>query len=136
IRELRGISWDDNCGLLVWEEMPNAREWSPTSENLLSAEWQDAVRRDFNHPCVVAWGPGNETMGFPGLGSEHAGQYAFIERMVRVTRRLDSTRPVIDNDGGEHTAITDICAIHDYTPTAEKILGRYKQTLESGQLPS
>ena len=75
-------------------------------------------------------------MGFPGLGSEHAGQYAFIERMVRVTRRLDSTRPVIDNDGWEHTDITDICAIHDYTPTAEKILGRYKQTLEGGQLPS
>jgi hypothetical protein len=35
----------------------------------------------------------------------------FIERMVRVTRRLDSTRPVIDNDGWEHTDITDICAI-------------------------
>jgi len=67
---------------------------------------------------------------------EHAGQYAFIERMVRVTRRLDSTRPVIDNDGWEHTDITDICAIHDYTPTAEKLSTRYKDTLEGGELPS
>jgi beta-galactosidase/beta-glucuronidase len=116
--------------------MPNAREWSPKSEDLLSAEWQDAVRRDYNHPSIVAWVPVNESMGFPGLGSEHAGQYAFIERMVRVTRRLDSTRPVIDNDGWEHTDITDICAIHDYTPTAEKLSSRYKETLAGGELPS
>jgi hypothetical protein len=75
-------------------------------------------------------------MGFPGLSQEHAGQYAFIERMVRVTRRLDSTRPVIDNDGWEHTDITDICAIHDYTPTAEKLSTRYKEMLSGGQLPS
>ncbi len=64
------------------------REWSPKAEDLLSAEWQDAVRRDYNHPCIVAWVPVNESMGFPGLGQQHAGQYAFIERMVRVTRRL------------------------------------------------
>jgi hypothetical protein len=74
-------------------------------------------------------------MGFPGLNQEHAGQYAFIERMVRVTRRLDSTRPVIDNDGWEHTDITDICAIHDYTPTAEKLSVRYQDMLGGGQLP-
>src|SRR6476661_3207211 len=117
IEDPRWIYWCDRLGLLVWEEMPNAREWSPKAEDLLSAEWQDAVRRDYNHPCIVAWVPVNE-------------------RMVRVTRRLDSTRPVIDNDGWEHTDITDICAIHDYTPTAEKILGRYKQTISGGQLPS
>ena len=74
-------------------------------------------------------------MGFPGLGQEHAGQYAFIERMVSVTRRHDTTRPVVDNDGWEHTDITDICAIHDYTPTAEKLAVRYQETLADGRLP-
>ena len=136
IEDPRWLYWCDRLGLLVWEEMPNAREWSPRAEDLLSAEWQNAVRRDYNHPCIVAWVPVNESMGFPGLSQEHAGQYAFIERMVRVTRRLDSTRPVIDNDGWEHTDITDICAIHDYTPTAEKLSSRYKETLAGGQLPS
>jgi beta-galactosidase/beta-glucuronidase len=116
--------------------MPNAREWSPKAEDRLSAEWQDAVRRDYNHPCIVAWVPVNESMGFPGLGQEHAGQYAFIERMVRVTRRLDSTRPVIDNDGWEHTDITDICAIHDYTDTGDKLLSRYQEMVHGGQLPA
>ncbi|MDX6613897.1 MAG: hypothetical protein QOD75_3083 [Blastocatellia bacterium] len=136
IEDPRWLYWCDRLGLLVWEEMPNAREWSPKAEELLSAEWQTAVRRDYNHPCIAAWVPVNESMGFPGLGHEHAGQYAFIERMVRVTRRLDSTRPVIDNDGWEHTDITDICAIHDYTPSASKLEERYSETLASGELPT
>jgi len=79
--------------------------------------------------------PVNESMGFPGLGLEHPGQYAFIERMVSDTRRLDPTRPVIDNDGWEHTDITDICAIHDYTPTARELRGRYRLKSEGGDLP-
>ncbi len=74
-------------------------------------------------------------MGFPGLGHEHAGQYAFIERMVRATRQLDATRPVIDNDGWEHTDVTDICAILDYTPTAERLQARYQETTRGGKLP-
>ncbi|HET9526719.1 MAG TPA: glycoside hydrolase family 2 TIM barrel-domain containing protein [Pyrinomonadaceae bacterium] len=135
IEDPRWLYWCDRLGLLVWEEMPNAREWSSKAEDLLSAEWQDALRRDFNHPCIICWVPVNESMGFPGLSQEHAGQYAFIERMVRVTRRLDSTRPVIDNDGWEHTDITDICAIHDYTPSSEKLSTRYEATLKSGELP-
>jgi beta-galactosidase/beta-glucuronidase len=99
--------------------MPNAREWSPKAEDLLSAEWQDAVRRDYNHPCIIAWVPVNESMGFPGLSQEHADSMRSSSAWSRHAR-LDSTRPVIDNDGWEHTDITDICAIHDYTPTAEK----------------
>ena len=135
IEDPRWLYWCDRLGLLVWEEMPNAREWSSQAENRLSAEWQTAVRRDYNHPCIVAWVPVNESMGFPGLEQEHCGQYAFIERMVRVTRRLDATRPVIDNDGWEHTDITDICAIHDYTPTAAELAKRYDQTLAGAGLP-
>jgi beta-galactosidase/beta-glucuronidase len=135
IEDPRWLYWCDRLGLLVWEEMPNAREWSLRAEELLSAEWQRAVRRDYNHPCIITWVPVNESMGFPGLAHEHAGQYAYIERMVRVTRRLDSSRPVVDNDGWEHTDITDICAIHDYTPTAKKLKVRYRETLGGGNLP-
>ena len=135
LEDPRWLYWCDRLGLLVWEEMPNARDWSPQAQEKLSTEWQRAVRRDYNHPCIIAWVPVNESMGFPGLGQEHVDQYAFIERMVRVTRRIDSTRPVIDNDGWEHTDITDVCAIHDYTPTAKKLKVRYKDTLGGGQLP-
>jgi beta-galactosidase/beta-glucuronidase len=135
IEDPRWLYWCDRLGLLVWEEMPNARDWSPEGEELLSAEWQRAVRRDYNHPCIIAWVPVNESMGFPGLGAEHPGQYAYLERMVRTTRRIDATRPIVDNDGWEHSDITDICAIHDYTPSAEKLHERYQETMAGGPLP-
>ena len=99
--------------------MPNARAWSAEAEEMLVAEWERAVERDFSHPCVVAWVPVNESMGFPGLEAGHPGQYAFLERVVALTRRLDPHRPVIDNDGWEHTDVTDVVAIHDYTPSGD-----------------
>jgi beta-galactosidase/beta-glucuronidase len=135
IEDPRWLYWCDRLGLLVWEEMPNAREWSSQGEEYLAAEWKRAVQRDYSHPCIVAWVPVNESMGFPDLGQQHPGQYAFIERMVSMTRRLDPTRPVIDNDGWEHTDITDICAIHDYTPTAEGLRERYQMKTKTGELP-
>lgn len=136
IEDPRWLYWCDRLGLLVWEEMPNGREWSSRAEDWLAAEWKRAVQRDYNHPCIVAWVPVNESMGFPKLGEQHPGQYAFIERMVAMTRHLDPKRPVIDNDGWEHTDITDICAIHDYTPTAELLRRRYQETTSGGSLPA
>ena len=47
--------------------------------------------------------------------------------MVAATRRLDVTRPVVDNDGWEHTDITDILAIHDYSHTGEALRNRYAE---------
>ncbi|MDQ3651679.1 MAG: glycoside hydrolase family 2 [Acidobacteriota bacterium] len=137
IEDPRWLYWCDRLGLLVWEEMPNARAWSPQAEECLDAEWRRAVRRDYNHPSIIAWVPVNESMGFPELGQKHPGQYAFLERMVAITRRLDATRPIIDNDGWEHTDITDICAIHDYTATGSELQARYGVTTAEGEnLPS
>lgn len=135
IEDPRWLYWCDRLGLLVWGEMANARAWSSEAEERLLAEWERAVCRDYNHPCVITWVPNNESMGFPGLEESHPGQYAFIERVVELTRRLDPTRPVIDNDGWEHSDITDICAIHDYTPTSAELKERYRATLAGGPLP-
>jgi beta-galactosidase/beta-glucuronidase len=135
IEDPRWLYWCDRLGLLVWGEMANARAWSLEAEEQLLAEWARAVRRDYNHPSIVTWVPINESMGFPGLEESHPGQYAFLERVVAHTRRLDPTRPIIDNDGWEHTNVTDICAIHDYTPTAKEMRERYAKTLAGGPLP-
>jgi beta-galactosidase/beta-glucuronidase len=135
IEDPRWLYWCDRLGLLVWEEMPNAREWSSQAEERLAAEWKRAVQRDYNHPCIISWVPVNESMGFPKLRQHHPGQFAFIERMVAMTRQFDAKRPVIDNDGWEHTDITDICAIHDYTPTAALLRERYEEAAGGGALP-
>jgi hypothetical protein len=115
--------------------MANARDWSPKAEEWLLGEWERAVRRDYNHPCIITWVPVNESMGLPQLGKGHPGQYSFLERIVALTRRLDPQRPVIDNDGWHHTDVTDIFAVHDYTPSAQRLRERYAETLEGGPLP-
>src|SRR3712207_5828336 len=48
--------------------------------------------------------------------------------MYRLTRSLDSSRPVVSNDGWEH-ALTDLCAIHDYRDA--ETLSRVYETVES-----
>ena len=136
VEDPRWLYWCDRLGLLVWGEMANARAWSSRAEEMFLAEWERAVRRDYNHPCVVTWVPVNESWGVPGMGKGHPGQYAYLERIVALTRRIDPDRPVVDNDGWEHTDVSDIVAIHDYTASSEELLERYAETLKTGELPA
>jgi beta-galactosidase/beta-glucuronidase len=135
VEDPRWLYWCDKLGLLVWGEMANARAWSQTAEERFIAEWEEVVRRDANHPCIVTWVPINESWGVPELRQDNPVQIAFVERVVALTRRLDPSRPVVDNDGWEHTDVSDIIAIHDYTMPSEKLLARYEETLNGGPLP-
>jgi beta-galactosidase/beta-glucuronidase len=135
VEDPRWLYWCDRLGLLVWGEMANAREWSETSEEALLNEWTRAVQRDYNSPAVVAWVPINESWGVPQVNHGSAEQYGFVERAVTATRRVDPYRPVVDNDGWEHTDVTDICTIHDYTSTGTGITARYSETSKGGLLP-
>jgi beta-galactosidase/beta-glucuronidase len=135
VEDPRWLYWCDKLGLLVWGEMANARAWSPEAEEMFLAEWSRVVQRDYNHPCVVTWVPLNESWGVPEIAKGHAAQYAFVERAVSLTRFLDPYRPVIDNDGWEHTDVTDICTIHDYTKTGAEMIEKYRETTLGGPLP-
>lgn len=131
----RWLYWCDKLGLLVWGEMANAREWSPRAEEWLLSEWTRIVRRDYNHPCIVSWVPMNESWGVQEAQTSNPGQFAYLERIVTLTRQIDSSRPIIDNDGWEHTDITDICALHDYTGSAAELKRRYQNMLDFNDLP-
>jgi beta-galactosidase/beta-glucuronidase len=136
IEDPRWLYWCDCLGLMVWAEAPNAMRWSLETEENLLAEWERAVRRDFNHPSIITWLPVNESMGFYGVRRHHPGRYAFLERIVTRTRSLDPHRPVIDNDGWEHTDLTDVCTIHDYTPDLKEFEARYREAIGGGALPA
>ncbi len=112
VEDPRWLYWADRLGFLVWGEMANAYQYSPDYVRRITAEWQEAVRRDYNHPCVVAWVPMNESWGVPNLGHESE-QTEHLLALYHLTRSLDPTRPVVSNDGWEH-ALTDLCTIHDY----------------------
>lgn len=122
VEDPRWLYWADRLGFLVWAEMPSAYQFSNEAVRRTTAEWQAVIARDFNHPCIVAWVPMNESWGVPALETD-ARQRAFLHALYHLTHTLDSTRMVVSNDGWEH-ARTDLLTIHDYGH-ADSIRRRY-----------
>ncbi|WP_172369990.1 glycoside hydrolase family 2 protein [Sporosarcina jiandibaonis] len=127
IEDPRFLYWADKLGFLVWAEMANCSEYSEAAAQRMNAEWIEAVKRDYNHPCVVVWVPLNESWGISRVAYEKQQQHHSLS-MYYLTKSLDTTRPVLSNEGWEHT-ISDICGIHNYR-SAEELEQAY-ETLES-----
>lgn len=119
----RFLFWADRLGLLVWGETAAAYEFSSTAVALLMTEWLELVRRDRSHPSIVVWVPVNESWGVQDIATDPA-QQALTRSLADVTRALDPTRPVLSNEGWEHTA-SDILGLHDYTTDASVLRARY-----------
>lgn len=108
----RFLYWCDRLGLLVWGEMANAYAFDADAVDRFTREWLDVVRRDRSHPCIVTWVPINESWGVQELETR-ADQRHYITGLYHLTKSIDPTRPVISNDGWEHTH-SDIWTLHDY----------------------
>ncbi|KAH6882791.1 glycoside hydrolase superfamily [Alternaria rosae] len=109
--------WADRLGLLVWGEMANAYAFSEAYVERMDQEWREAVLRDRNHPCVVAWTPVNESWAYTDLHTSKQ-QRDHIRSLYYATKVLDATRPINDNCGWEHV-ITDLTTFHDYADADE-----------------
>ena len=103
--------------------MPSAYRFTKVSVERVTREWLAAIDRDYSHPCVVAWVPFNESWGVPNL-PESPRERHYVQGLYHLTKTLDSTRPVIGNDGWESVA-TDIIGIHDYDSNPTRIARRY-----------
>ncbi len=123
IEDPRFLYWCDRLGVLVWGEAANAYQFDERAAERLMNEWAQAVRRDYNHPCIIAWVPLNESWGVPDLEHDPA-QRAFVKALYHLTKTLDPTRPVMGNDGWQH-AEGDILGVHDYAVDADKLTERY-----------
>ncbi len=128
VEDPRYLYWADRLGLLVWGEMANSYLFSPQSVRQLGQEWQEAIARDYNHPCIVAWVPLNESWGVPDVPHDPR-QRDWLMALYHLTKALDASRLVISNDGWEH-AKSDLLTIHDYTGEEATLYARY-QHLES-----
>jgi beta-galactosidase/beta-glucuronidase len=123
VEDPRWLYWADTLGFLVWGEMPAFHQDSDEAERRLAHEWAEALRRDIAHPSIVTWVPANESFGFEGMPANREAD--LLNRLYRMTKELDPTRPVSGNDGWEHTE-TDLCTLHDYNP-AHALRRRYRQ---------
>ncbi|MFD0675558.1 MULTISPECIES: glycoside hydrolase family 2 protein [unclassified Paenibacillus] len=118
------LYWCDRKGLLVWSEMAATYEYSDEAVRSFTQEWADIVCQHYNHPCIVTWVPFNESWGIPQVFTDRK-QQAFTEAIYHLTKSLDATRPVVVNDGWEHT-VSDILTLHDYEEFGEKFASRYR----------
>ena len=93
----------DELGLVVWDECYD--DWRSTADVPFGARWDESVkrnldqlvRRDRNHPCVVAWSIGNEIWIVPDGGRERGRNQLTADRVKELAdcvRGLDATRPV------------------------------------------
>lgn len=126
--------WCDRLGLLVWGETASPYEFSEAGAAALVREWTEIVQQYASHPSIITWVPVNESWGVQHISHDPA-QAALSRALADLTRALDPTRPVISNDGWEHTA-SDLLTIHDYASSPAQIAARYAGPAEIRELVS
>lgn len=121
----RFLYWCDVKGMLVWSEYAAAYRYSDYAVNEFTKEWMEIVKQNYNHPCIIIWTPFNESWGV-GRILENKEQQHFTEAIYHLTKSVDKMRPVIANDGWEHT-VSDIITLHDYEAKGEILEKRYAE---------
>ena len=117
IEDPRYYYWADKMGVLVWGELPSPYTFTDETVENLTVTMQEFIRRDFNHPCIIAWVPLNESWGVPQIPSNKRQQNT-ATMLYYLTKAADGTRICSGNDGWEQMH-TDICGLHNYKSSKE-----------------
>ncbi|GAB2582005.1 glycoside hydrolase family 2 [Streptomyces capparidis] len=118
--EERFLHHADRLGYLVWGEFgdwgcsgqgPEGDNQRPTAS--YTAQWLEAVERDYSHPSIIGWCPLNETHQ---VLHDRITQLDDVTRaMFLATKAADGTRPVIDASGYSHRVPeTEVWDAHNY----------------------
>ncbi len=129
----RFLYWADTLGYLVWAEVASAPSYDQSSAIRMAEEWTALIRRDYNHPSIVAYVTINESWGVPEIARDSK-QQNYALGLYHMAKALDSTRLVIGNDGWEMMK-TDICAVHNYNHGRENDLAQQEHFTREIQNP-
>ncbi len=121
----RFLYWCDAKGMLVWSEMAACYDFDDEAVNRFTDEWKAIVRQNYNHPCIITWTPFNESWGIREVAVNRRQQH-FTEAIYHLTKSMDPMRPVIVNDGWEHT-VSDILTLHEYEEKGVAFAERYSK---------
>jgi hypothetical protein len=136
VEDPRWLYWRDKLGLLVWGEMANAYDvYHDRYVARFVNEWMEAMARDYHHPSIVGWVPINESWGAMRALLDPTEQH-HLRSLYYLTKSLDASRPVVDNDGWEHTDATDLFTLHDYARTGAELTDKYQHlTTDRSRIP-
>lgn len=135
IADRRFLSLCDKKGVLVWSEMPAQYSFNDGAVQRFTHEWMEIVKQNYNSPAVITWTPFNESWGVEQILTNRL-QQQFTEAVYHLTKAFDPMRPVIVNDGWEHT-VSDIITLHDYEDNGAQLKARYedKNRILSNEIP-
>lgn len=114
--------WCDRHGMLIQEEVPYwGKEPAVAGEvqlAVLKQQMSEMIEAHYNHPCIIAWGVGNE------LAGQEDETVQYIKDAVAFTKSLDPHRTAnyvsntfIEDKKPEGTTFGDIMMINDYIGT-------------------
>lgn len=103
----------DRMGMLVWAEPASTSRFSAEAAQAFQDQIEPMVRRDGNHPSIVVWGLYNEEWGLDWALPDDPAKQEAVRSARALLRRLDVTRPVVDNSGWAHLD-TDLADWHVY----------------------
>lgn len=129
IEDPRYLYWADKLGLLVWEELPSGRVFSNELIRDLTNEWSEVIKRDRQHPCIVAWVPFNESWGVWHQATRPE-QRSLVDSLVALTKAYDQSRLVIGNDGWEFSS-GDMWTLHLYDDSALSLAARLDNLIQA-----
>ena len=128
VEDERYLYWADVKGLLVWSEVGAFYDFTEKAIADFTQQWIEIVRDNYNHPSIITWTPFNESWGIRQVKTNRQEQ-EFTKGIYSLTKSLDATRPVIANDGWEHT-ISDIITIHDYAENGDSFYQHYMNHIQ------
>jgi len=132
--EERSLYHADQLGFLVWSEYGDCGLEMTEPPMMMTTEWQDAINRDRNHPCIVGWAGLCETV----LPMEDNPDQLddLMHSMVLSIRNGDPTRLALDSSGGCHrVADIDVYDYHDYNQDPANIVEMLKK-VSAGNPPT
>ncbi|SIQ77503.1 glycoside hydrolase family 2 protein [Halanaerobium kushneri] len=128
IEDDRFYYWADKLGLLVWAEIGSTYKYNDQAVENFSSQWLRVVKELYNHPSIITWVPFNESWGIEAVKTSRK-QQSFTESIYYLTKSIDNQRPVIANDGWEHT-VSDIITFHDYVESKDELKETYLKNWE------
>lgn len=115
------LEWCDRNGLLVQEEIPHWQTPYDPDDEWLQTSMQHAremINRHYHHPCIYAWGLGNEINGQSPI------TVRYFEKLKTLVRGLDDTRfinyvsnTVHEDPSTDTTGVGDVIMWNDYIGT-------------------
>lgn len=99
----RWYHWCDRLGLLVWQDMPNAGNYTTAGREQFEVELARLIEAREHHPSIIGW----------VLFNEGWGQYD-TERLTAEVRHLDPSRLVTGASGWVDADVGDVIDAHHY----------------------